>query len=305
MEKVILSFQKYLQFNKNMADKSIESYSGDLRQFNEFLKKNESFAVPYEKETDLFAIRAFLGSRQKVSKKTTIARKLNSLRAFFDFLVKTGIREDNPAREITSPKQDKPLPKVLNFDEVASFLDYKNEGKRGEDVFINLRDNAVFELIYSSGLRISEAIGLNIENMDTFGGFVKVKGKGRKERVVPVAGKAMESLKKYLKIRMGYSLEGPLFLNKERERITVRSIQRIFKDRLIKSGILKDATPHSLRHSCATHLLDEGGNLRLIQELLGHSSLSTTQKYLHLSMEHLAKIIDECHPRSKRLKDGK
>lgn len=305
MENSILSFKKYLKFQKNMADRSIESYTVDIRQFHNFLKRNEGFAVPYEKKTDIFAVRAFLGSRQKVSKKSTIARKLNSLRGFYDFLIKTGVREDNPARDITSPKQDKPLPKVLNYDEVASLLDFKDEGKVKKTDFFYLRDKAVFELIYSSGLRISEAVGLNIENIDTADTFIKVKGKGRKERVVPVAGSAMSALRSYLKRRLEYSQGGALFLNKEKERITTRSIQRIFKKRLIRSGVLKDATPHSLRHSCATHLLDEGANLRLIQELLGHSSLSTTQKYLHLSMEHLAKVVDECHPRSKRVKNGK
>jgi len=196
---------------------------------------------------------------------------------------------------VGTPRQEKYLPRVLTVDEIFALLDHPGPGD-----LLGLRDRAIFELLYSSGLRISELTGLDIAQLDMAQGLVRVRGKGNKERLVPVGRKALAALQDYLAERPGYRIDDPLFLNHRGGRLTPRSIQRHLKTRLLKAGLIKDASPHALRHSFATHLLGSGADLRAIQELLGHASLSTTQKYTQVSVEQLSRIYDQAHPRSRK-----
>jgi integrase/recombinase XerC len=235
------------------------------------------------------------GSLHKQNKKSTIGRKLAALRTFFRYLVREGVLRLNPGELVATPKQEKYLPRTLTVDE--SFALMEQGGGAG---LLARRDRAIVETLYSCGLRVSELTGLNVGSVDLREGLVRVLGKGRKERIVPIGRKAREALEEYLAARGNPADEEPLFLNQRGGRLTPRSVERNLKVQLLKAGILKDATPHALRHSFATHLLDGGADLRAIQELLGHASLSTTQKYTQVSVDHLMHVYDQAHPRSRK-----
>jgi integrase/recombinase XerC len=195
---------------------------------------------------------------------------------------------------------EKPLPTTLTVDEAFRLMETPVEKDRPQMEKNELRDRAILELLYSSGLRVSELVGLNLNQLDLDLGIVKVMGKGRKERIVPVGSKAAESLKAYVENRAGHSEGGPIFLNSKGERLTARSVGRLLKKYTKRSGIFKRISPHTLRHSFATHLLDAGADIREIQEMLGHASLSTTQRYTHVSPGKLMEVYDKAHPRSFR-----
>jgi integrase/recombinase XerC len=246
---------------------------------------------------DTITIRGYLGYLHKRNKKTTIARKLSALRSFFNFLVRRGVTEDNPADSILTPKQDKTIPAYLPVDEMFRLLDSIKTNR-----VLDLRNRAIFETLYSCGIRVSELVGLNTIDVDNREGLIRVLGKGDQERIVPIGKKALTAIKTYRQLlnqKCGISekRQGPLFLNKNKGRLTARSVARILDKLVATCGLLTPVSPHTLRHTFATHMLDAGADLRVIQELLGHKSLSTTQKYTHVSIDRLMATYDKAHPR--------
>ena len=298
MEDLLARFERHLSVERNVSAHTRAAYLGDLEQFRRFLLEElgESSAAALAR-IDRLLLRRYLAQLHKGYKKSSIARKLAALRTFFRFLVREGILAASPGELVSTPRQEKYLPRTLSVDEAHDLLDKVAEGG-----LLALRDQAIFETLYSCGLRVGELVGLDVACLDLAQSLVRVLGKGRKERIVPVGGKARAALDRYLEARGRPAGDEPLFLNHRGGRLTARSVQRNLKTRLLKTGLLKDATPHALRHSFATHLLGGGADLRSIQELLGHASLSTTQKYTRVSVEHLLQVYDQAHPRSRKKK---
>jgi integrase/recombinase XerC len=299
-------FIHYLSTEKNASPHTCRCYLSDLEEFKGFLKSaGISLSPSGEMEIeriDRMGIRRYLSFLHRRNRKSSIARKLSTLRSFFKYLVREQLIASNPAKSTSTPKVEKPLPTTLTVDEVFRLVESpKGPVKRSPSVSAKnnrLRDVAILELLYSSGLRVGELVGLNWNQSDLDLGIVKVMGKGRKERIVPVGTKAIEALKAYLKERDILKGEEPLFINQRGGRLTTRSVGRLIKKYAKSSGIFRKISPHSLRHTFATHLLDAGADLREIQEMLGHSSLSTTQRYIHVSMGKLMEVYDRAHPRS-------
>jgi len=298
MNNLIRDFQTYLTAERNVSEHTRMAYIADLGEFEEFLQKNKGDIVTAETET----IRAYLGClfRRKL-KKVTVNRKISSLRAFYKYLIRSGKAKNNPAEMVQTAKTEKYMPNFLSVDEMFELLKDRNDGAHS-----GLRNRAMLELFYSSGLRLSELAGLNVTDLDFKQALVKVRGKGRKERIVPVGEPASNALQKYLantaEVRKATDdvFKNPLFLNARGKRITVRSIARIVDEVTKKSGIGRKISPHALRHTFATHLLNAGADLRSIQELLGHESLSTTQKYTAVNINRMMEIYDKAHPRAKK-----
>ena len=296
MVKLLEQFEKHLLVERNLSVHTRKAYLADLRMFQGFARQTlGEGGKPLIGQIDQLLLRRYLAQLHKTYSKTSIGRKLAALRTFFRYLVREGVLEVNPGELVGTPRQEKYLPKTLSIDEIFALL----ERKVSNDP-LQQRDRAIYELLYSSGLRVGELVALNLEGIDFDQGLVRVLGKGNKERLVPIGRKALEALQDYLATRTESGSSHPLFLNHRGGRLTPRSVQRHLKTRLLRAGILKDATPHALRHTFATHLLDSGADLRAIQELLGHSSLSTTQKYTQVSMQHLADVYDKAHPRSRK-----
>ncbi len=303
MDDIIRDFQTYLTAERNVSEHTRVAYMGDLEEFVEFLQnnnfiKNQDGIAGVETET----IRAYLGYlfRQKV-KKVTVNRKISSLRSFYKYLIRSGKTKNNPAAMIQTSKTEKYMPNFLSVDEIFELLNAQMTGSMP-----GLRNLAMLELFYSSGLRLSELAGLNVMDLDFNQALVKVRGKGRKERIVPIGGQARLALQEYLaktdearKKKNADVFNSPLFLNTRGARITARSIARIVDEATKKSGIGRKISPHALRHTFATHLLNAGADLRSIQELLGHESLSTTQKYTAVNISRMMEIYDKAHPRAK------
>lgn len=304
MENLIQDFQVYLEVERNVSVHTQKAYIADIQEFtrflhsNSFIKKTDEI-IKMEPET----IRAYLGYlyRQKV-KKVTVNRKVSSLRAFYKYALRTGKIKNNPAEMIQTPKAEKYMPTFLSVDETFQLLD-----AQGGKSSLDLRSRAMMELFYSSGLRLSELAGLDVIDIDFNQELVKVRGKGKKERIVPVGRRALKAVKEYLEktgeLRRNMDVnifKKPLFLNAQGKRITTRSIARIVNEAASKSGIGRKISPHALRHSFATHLLNAGADLRSIQELLGHESLSTTQKYTAVNINRMMEIYDKAHPRAKK-----
>ena len=302
MQTLISSFIKYIETEKGYSEHTIRNYESDLKQFSEFIatRKDIKNSDTGADLVDLPLIRSYLGELFEKCKRTTIARKLSALKSFFKYLELRGLAPSNPASEIITPKQEKYIPTYLPIDDMFALLEQPDKEND-----LGLRDLAILELLYSSGLRVSELVTLNIEKLDFHARLVKVSGKGGKDRILPVGKKAITAIREYLdhteKIRKkaGFSKNhGPLFLNYRGGRLTVRSVSRLVKRYSIQCGIMTDVSPHSIRHTFATHLLDGGADLRAIQELLGHVNLSTTQKYTHVSIDRLMEVYDKSHPRS-------
>lgn len=304
MNDLIRDFQTYLTTERNVSGHTRMAYMGDLEEFAEFLQKNNFIKnrdeiVKVETET----IRAYLGYlfRQKV-KKVTVNRKISSLRSFYKYLIRNGKTKNNPAGMIQTSKTEKYMPNFLSVDEMFELLNAQKDSSVS-----GLRNLAMLELFYSCGLRLSELAGLNVSDLDFKQALVKVRGKGRKERIVPVGGPARLALQEYL-TKTGEArkkvnadvFNSPLFLNTRGARITGRSIARIVDEATKKSGIGRKISPHALRHTFATHLLNAGADLRSIQELLGHESLSTTQKYTAVNINRMMEIYDKAHPRARK-----
>lgn len=298
MQKLIASFERHLSVERNVSENTRSAYLRDLREFAGFLLETLGWSGEGRQmvnRIDQIVMRRYLATLHKKNSKTTIGRKLAALRTFFRYLVREGVVPANVPEMIATPRKEKYLPSTLSVDEVFALLD-----RPAKDGLLSLRDRAMWELFYSCGLRVSELTGLDCADLDLDQSLVRVLGKGRKERLVPVGNKALEALRHYLDARSSSRDDAPLFLNHRGGRLSTRSVQRNLKKALLLSGILQGATPHTLRHSFATHLLGSGADLRAIQELLGHASLSTTQKYTQVSIEHLMRVYDQAHPRSRK-----
>jgi len=303
VDRLLERFAQHLSVERNVSPHTLDAYRRDLAGFQAFLRhelKWEEQDAALLRRVDQVVLRRYLALLHRSCKRSTIGRKLAALRTFFRYLVREGVLEVNPGELVGTPRAEKYLPKTLSVDEAFALME-----RDGGDHLLALRDRAIVETLYSCGLRVSELTGLDIQGLDLAAGLVRVVGKGRKERIVPVGRKAREALHGYLVARGPAPAEAPLFVNHRGGRLTPRSVQRNLKVRLLQAGILKEATPHSLRHSFATHLLGGGADLRAIQELLGHSSLSTTQKYTQVDIEHLTRVYDSAHPRSRNKKDKK
>lgn len=303
IDRYIDKFLNYLKVEKNMSQHTIINYSIDLRDFAKFL--GDSAEID---NVDYLMIRKFLADlKAKNYSRRTVARKIACLRSFFKFLYREGHIKSNPISGVSTPKLDKKLPVFLDEAEVIKLLEAPNE----QDL-TGLRDRAILETLYSSGLRVSELIGLNIDSIDFIGGVLKVFGKGKKERLAPIGDRALKAIRSYLEKR-GDAKPVParhlpnrqtggdkkaVFLNKSRSRLTDRSVRRILKKYIHIASLREDISPHTLRHSFATHLLNRGADLRSVQELLGHMNLSTTQIYTHVTTERLKAVYDKAHPRA-------
>ncbi|MGD2126529.1 MAG: tyrosine recombinase XerC [Desulfobacteraceae bacterium] len=302
---LIERFIHTLKSEKGYSDHTIRNYRIDLGQFLNFLIEEKGFTgkegKPGLDAIDFHLIRAYFGRLYGRCRRSTIARKLSALRSFFAFLERSGLSLSNPAADVSTPKQEKYIPSYLPVDEMFRLLDRPDRKKP-----LGLRDLAMLEVLYSCGIRVSELVGLNLSSIDFSQRLVRVVGKGKKERIVPVGKEALKALRLYidatlpLRKKAGGDLrDGPLFINFRGGRLSTRSIGKIVKKYGRAGGLISDVTPHSLRHTFATHLLDGGADLRSVQEILGHVSLSTTQKYTHVSLDKLMEIYDKAHPRSK------
>jgi integrase/recombinase XerC len=303
MEDAIRAFVTFLEVERGASRETIRAYHSDLRQFVTFVKAiRPTHAEPFTPRTaDSLLIRSYLARLdQDNEKKSTLARKLATLRSFYRFLLREGRVAANPADDVHTPKLPQHLPRVLTKDDANALMEFP-DGKRLSD----LRDRAILETLYSTGTRVSELVGMSWEDINFNDGIVRVRGKGRKERLVPIGAVALEAIKEYqaalhhseLSTQHSALNETAVFRNSRGGRLTARSVERLvatYSSRLSAGRI----SPHALRHSFATHLLDEGADLRVIQELLGHASIDTTQKYTHLAMDQLLKVYDHAHPRA-------
>jgi len=299
MEPLLKRFEQHLSLERNLSPRTITSYLQDLKQFQIFLQNQAGFIGPADawlNKIDTILLRRFLAQLHGQCRRTSIGRKLSSLRTFFRYLVREGLLAVSPADTLATPRQEEYLPKTFSVDQTGALLEQQHVGQS----ILVLRDRAILELLYSCGLRVSELTGLNVGSVDRRERLVRVLGKGNKERLVPVGKQALKALDDYLEARSFPSPDTPMFLNNRGDRLTPRSIQRNLKKHLLTAGLATDATPHALRHTFATHLLDAGADLRAIQELLGHASLSTTQKYTKVSLSHLTEVYDQAHPRSRK-----
>ncbi len=290
MIKYIDQFIDFLKGEQGVSPHTLRAYTKDLAEFSAFLDEEPE-------DIDYLDIRSWIAALHHRSlKKSSISRKLATIRSYFKYLHREGYVKKNPAKLVSSPKIPKTLPRFLDIDETFSLMD----SPKGE-TFIPTRDKAMLELLYSSGLRVSELTSLDVVDLDIKEALVRVKGKGRKERIVPIGSKAMEAIQNYLPERISLKKKSPaLFLNNRGGRLTQRSVRRILVGYSRMINLKGNVGPHTLRHTFATHLLHEGADLRAIQELLGHSSLSTTQKYTHVDIRYLTEVYDKAHPMSKK-----
>jgi tyrosine recombinase XerC len=286
----VRSFLEYLEVQRGASAHTLRAYASDLREFRAWARSEGESDLT---GTDAALVRAYLAwlARRRLGR-TSVARRLATLRSCFRFLARHGVVKRNPAREVRSPRLPRVLPSFLPKDESKDLLD--RPAAAGE---AGRRDDALLELLYATGIRVGECCGLDIEDVDHGQGTVRVQGKGGKERIVPVGDVALAALDRYLAGRAG-GAEGPLFRNLRGGRLTARTAHRIVRARARAAGIERRVSPHVLRHSFATHMLGEGADLRLIQELLGHSRLTTTQRYTHVSPEQLMRVYDASHPRA-------
>ena len=298
IEKLSLDFVAKLEHEKGFSEHTLRAYHKDLLQFDNFLKAEKRSSL---ESVNHLLLRRFLAVlRSKNYSKRTIARKLASIRSFFKFLIREGELVANPFEMLRTPKQDKKLPQFLSITDVDVLLKTPDSSS-----MMGLRDMAIMETLYSTGIRVSELVGLDEGHIDFTSGMIKVQGKGKKERLVPIGSHAINALNEYInskprskkKEEKSMSRSEPLFLNKYGDRLTARSVARSLDKYLKASGINLLTSPHTFRHSFATHLLDKGADLRSVQEMLGHSSLSTTQVYTHITTERLKNVYDKAHPR--------
>lgn len=302
MEKLVRQYADHLRNERNVSPHTLRNYLSDLVQFNQFLLQRnlcrEADGTVDVRKVDIHVVRTYLAALTRNRKKSSMGRKLAALKGFFRYLL--GIRhiEKDPLRLIHSPKQEKPLPNFLSVDDVFQLLDAIKVNSS-----LDVRDRAMLEVFYSTGIRASELVGLNWSDVDFQLGIVRVVGKGSKERIVPIGAVALQRLQDYgQEVRQKWHLpckgENSVFLNRRGDRITTRSVARVVEKHLREAGIAVKMGPHGLRHSFATHLLNSGADLRVIQELLGHASLSTTQRYTHLNLDQLTAVYDKAHPRA-------
>jgi integrase/recombinase XerC len=301
-----------LSAERGVSPETLRAYRSDLRQFALFLadprrtgdrSRASSDDRPPSASVILGAghldIRGFLAwLKQRGDRKSTIARKLAAVRTLYRYLWRDGVIPANPARAVATPKPEKPLPRVLSVDAAQALV----EAPKGRAVSA-LRDRAVLETFYSTGARLSELAGLNVGDVEWDAGVVRLWGKGNKERIVPIGSRALEAIRAYRDALGERVPGGAMFPNPRGRRLSTRTIARIVKTHACTTGA-PEASPHTLRHSFATHLLEGGADLRSIQEMLGHASLATTQRYTHLTVDHIMKVYDDAHPRAKAGKPG-
>ncbi len=287
------AFTRYLRIEKDYSPHTVSSYRADLVQFDEFFRSHYRRSF-HPRAVDHLAIRAFMVScRDRGLGKSTISRKVAALRSFFRFLAREGAVEGNPARAVFLPRKEKRLPRLLDREEMEALLAAPDTA-----TLSGLRDRAVLETLYSTGIRVAALVGLNREDLDLLGDSVKVREKGRKERICPLGGHASRALRNYLKSLPAAGPARALFVNRHGNRLSVRAVRDLLDKQIRRAALNKRISPHSIRHSFATHLLDAGADLRAVQELLGHSSLSTTQVYTHVSRRRLKQVYDSAHPRA-------
>jgi len=306
MEKLVDQFLEHLRYERNVSEHTLRNYSSDLEQFLDYLApadlKSGKRNLPDIKQIDHITIREWLSSLHSAQKrKSSIARKLAALRTFFQFLLREGIVETNPAKLVATPRLEKKLPQHLSIEEAIRFIETPDP-----ETDLGKRDRAILELMYATGVRVAELTKLDVGDVDLRNKLIRVTGKRRKERIVPFGEPALETLQQYLGVREGLLSQAPislrderaLFLNYQGTRITTRSVGRLVEKYIRICAGMHNISPHALRHSFATHLLDSGADLRDIQELLGHARLSTTQIYTHVSMEKLIEVYDKTHPKA-------
>ena len=292
MDPSVRQFFEYLEAGRGASPHTIKNYGADLREFFQFLGTRKT------SEVDPLLIRSFLTQvKSRGCSKATLSRKLAALRSFFKFLAREKQLQANPVLGISTPKRDKKLPRFLDLGEITHLLEAPS-GKNWE----GKRDRSILETLYSSGVRVSELVGLNRGDLDLLSGLVKIRGKGKKERIVPIGEKALGSLRDYLEAlpagRKSDELNQPLFLNRSGTRLTDRSVRRLILKYARQISLKKGISPHTLRHTFATHMLDRGADLRSVQELLGHANLSTTQIYTHVTTRRLQEAYHRAHPRA-------
>ena len=289
MDRYIGKFLTYLEIEKNASPHTLLNYRIDLKQLRNFLQAKDALKI------DRLDIRKYLVFlKSKNLKKQTVSRKLSTFRSFFSFLLREGHLNSSPLAGISSPKKERRLPIFLDVNEVAKLVESPEKTS-----LLGLRDRAILETLYSTGMRVSELVGLNIGRVDFIAGIVKVYGKGKKERLAPIGDKALRAIRDYLaKETSGKKDTRALFLNKNYKRLTCRGVQNLVNKYIQRISLKEKISPHTFRHSFATHLLDKGADLRSIQELLGHASLSTTQIYTHVTTKHLKSVYNKAHPRA-------
>jgi integrase/recombinase XerC len=303
MNDVIERYLRYLTDERNASPHTLRNYASDLHQFREFLKHSLSADEVDIAAVDALQIRAYLASLfQDHKQKASIARKLAAIRAFLKFLVRDGVIVKNPAEFVATPKLARKLPRIMTEEETNNLLDRLAEAVPASEPMLK-RDRAILELLYASGLRVSELAGLDLRSVNFGDKLVLVRGKGRKERIVPFGRKAADAIEAYLPVRERILMDNrttghALFLNARGSRLTTRSVDRLLKKYVKLYGPSVRVSPHGLRHAFASHLLAEGADLRAIQEMLGHASLSTTQKYTQVSIQQLIEVYDKAHPKA-------
>ena len=293
MDAAVRSFLTYLQVERGASPHTLRNYEGDLRQFLAFLRTAHKGSLPAPTAVDAYAVRSFLAARAgRGDANSSLGRKLAAIRSLFKYLAREEVVPHSPAAAVVTPKKEHKLPRVLTADDAKRLMD-----DPGSNEPRSLRDQALLEVLYSAGVRVAELVGLNVEDVDLDTGTATVLGKGRKERVVLLGMKAVEAVRVYLR-KEGGAGKTPLFRNRRGGRLTARSVERIVAKECQALENFPTITPHTLRHSFATHLLDGGADLRAIQELLGHASLSTTQRYTHVALDRLMEAYDKAHPRA-------
>jgi integrase/recombinase XerC len=289
-------FIQALRSEKYYSPHTCSNYLRDLKLFQAWLAER---AIETWDRVAFADVSGFAAHRHRQGRKSrTIARELSSIRSFFQFLILNGVVAKNPALEVSAPKSDKPLPRTCDAESLDRLL---RVSAASDDLL--LRDVAIFELIYSSGLRLAELVGIDLDDIDLAEQRLVVTGKGNKTRYLPVGGKAVEALRRWLKLRPRYcrdEQQKALFLSKQGKRISARNVQSRLKHLIRRQALGQPLSPHVLRHSFATHLLESSSDLRAVQELLGHANIATTQVYTHLDFQHLARVYDAAHPRARR-----
>ena len=297
MDAAVRSFLTYLKVERSASPHTLRNYEADLRQFLEFLRTLHEGSVPAPAAIDSYAVRGFLAARAGLGDaKSSLGRKLATVRSLFKYLGREGIIPHSPAATVVTPKKEQRLPRVLSADDAKRLMEDHGTARPR-----SARDQAILEVLYSAGVRVAELVGLNVEDVDLEAGAATVMGKGRKERVVLLGEQAVSALRTHLASPPPWAGRepAPLFRNSRGGRLTTRSVERIVAEQCRALPNFPTMTPHTLRHSFATHLLDGGADLRAIQEMLGHASLSTTQQYTHVALDRLMETYDKAHPRAK------
>jgi integrase/recombinase XerC len=292
-------FLDYLRDVRQLSPHTLSNYRRDLRSLIAYCRDHKIHTPGRIAESDIRNWAAQLHRRGLAG--SSIQRSLSASRSFFNFLGRMHNQRHNPATAVQAPRQSRKLPKTLDADQVSKYLSYDAGSS------VALRDHAITELFYSSGLRLAELIALDIEDIDRSSALLTVTGKGNKTRTVPIGSLALKAIDSWLAVRTEFATEqsaAALFISNRGSRISARNIQARLKLQGRKSGMYQDVHPHMLRHSFASHMLESSGDLRAVQELLGHANISTTQIYTHLDFQHLAKVYDSAHPRAKRRKKG-